>query len=42
LLNAVRETDQFSKADVAANAMQMAYLEHDLSEVLTETDDITH
>jgi len=42
LLNAIRETDQFSKADVAANAVQMAYLEHDLSEVLTETDEITH
>lgn len=42
LLDAIRDTGQYTKADTAADILQSAYLEHDISDVLTETDEIYH
>lgn len=42
LLDSIRESSQYSKADAASEILQAAYLEHDISDILTETEEIHH
>lgn len=42
LLDSIRESSQYSKADAASEILQSAYLDHDISDVLTETEEIHH
>jgi hypothetical protein len=42
LLDAIKETERFSKTDRAIEVLSDAYLEHDISDIVTETDEIHH
>jgi hypothetical protein len=42
LINAIREADPYSQVDKASAVMQETYLDHDISDIVTETAEIYH
>lgn len=42
LIEAIRDNGHYSKVDVASNLLNDTYLDHDISDIITETDEIHH